>query len=85
MSRKTTQIADIQGEVKMIIYDKLRTDEMEITPELSFKDDFGADSLDIVELVMEFEKHFDITIPDDDAQKIHTVGDAIEYIEKKKR
>lgn len=76
-----SQIAD---SVKAIIVDKLAVDENEVTPEASFTTDLGADSLDTVELIMELEKEFDITIPEDDAQKIQTVGDAIAYIENVK-
>ena len=68
--------------VKAIIVDKLGVDEAEVTPEASFTNDLGADSLDTVELIMEFEKEFDIQIPDDQAEAIATVGDAISFIEK---
>ncbi|MCX6286931.1 MAG: acyl carrier protein [Bacteroidetes bacterium] len=64
-----------------MIVDKLGVDESEVTPEASFTNDLGADSLDTVELIMEFEKEFDIAIPDDQAEKISTVGEAIAYIE----
>ena len=74
-------MADIEGRVKSIIVDKLGVDENEVTPEASFTNDLGADSLDTVELIMEFEKEFNIAIPDDQAEKIATVGDAIKYIE----
>lgn len=73
---------DIASRVKAIIVDKLTVDENEVTPTAEFSKDLGADSLDTVELIMEFEKKFDITIPDEDAEKITTVGDAIEYIEQ---
>ena len=76
-----TKVADIDGKVKAIIADKLGVDEKEITPQASFTNDLGADSLDTVELIMEFEKEFNIAIPDDQAEKISTVGDAIAYIE----
>ena len=76
-------MADITSEVKAIIVDKLAVDENEVTPTASFTNDLGADSLDTVELIMEFEKKFGITIPDDAAEKISTVGDAIAYIEQK--
>lgn len=66
--------------VEAIIVDKLGVDADSITPESSFTNDLGADSLDTVELIMEFEKAFDVTIPDEDAEKIATVGDAIEYL-----
>jgi acyl carrier protein len=74
-------MSDIATKVKAIIVDKLGVDENEVTPEASFTNDLGADSLDTVELIMEFEKEFDIAIPDDQAEKIGTVGDAIAYIE----
>ena len=73
--------AEIEAKVKEIIVDKLGVDEEEVTPEASFTNDLGADSLDTVELIMEFEKAFEITIPDDQAEKIGTVADAIAYIE----
>jgi len=75
-------MSDITSRVKAIIADKLGVDESEVTPEASFTNDLGADSLDIVELIMEFEKEFNIGIPDDQAEKISTVGDAIKYIEE---
>jgi acyl carrier protein len=74
-------MSDISAKVKAIIVDKLGVDESEVTPEASFTNDLGADSLDTVELIMEFEKEFDMAIPDDQAEKISTVGDAIAYIE----
>lgn len=74
-------MSDIATRVKSIIVDKLGVDENEVTPEASFTNDLGADSLDTVELIMEFEKEFNIAIPDDQAEKISTVGDAIAYIE----
>jgi acyl carrier protein len=74
-------MSDIATRVKSIIVDKLGVDENEVTPEASFTNDLGADSLDTVELIMEFEKEFNIAIPDDQAEKIGTVGDAISYIE----
>ena len=74
-------MSDIAATVKAIIVDKLGVDESEVTPEASFTNDLGADSLDTVELIMEFEKEFDIAIPDDQAEKISTVGEAIGYIE----
>ncbi len=74
-------MSDIAGKVKAIIVDKLGVDEKEVTPTASFTNDLGADSLDTVELIMEFEKEFNIAIPDDQAEKIGTVGDAIAYIE----
>ena len=75
-------MADIKERVVAIIVDKLGVDEGEITPEASFTNDLGADSLDTVELIMEFEKEFNIAIPDDQAENIATVGDAVSYIEK---
>lgn len=74
-------MSDITARVKAIIVDKLGVDENEVTPEASFTNDLGADSLDTVELIMEFEKEFNIAIPDEEAEKISTVGDAIKYIE----
>ena len=74
-------MSDIATRVKAIIVDKLGVDEKEVTPTASFTNDLGADSLDTVELIMEFEKEFNIAIPDDQAEKIGTVGDAITYIE----
>jgi acyl carrier protein len=74
-------MSDIASRVKAIIVDKLGVDESEVTNEASFTNDLGADSLDTVELIMEFEKEFNIAIPDDQAEKIATVGDAISFIE----
>ncbi|MCB8963641.1 MAG: acyl carrier protein [Bacteroidales bacterium] len=74
-------MSDIATRVKSIIVDKLGVDENEVTPEASFTNDLGADSLDTVELIMEFEKEFNLSIPDDEAEKIGTVGDAVSYIE----
>jgi len=73
--------ADITSRVKSIIVDKLGVEEKEVTPQSSFTNDLGADSLDTVELIMEFEKEFNIAIPDDQAEKISTVGEAVAYIE----
>jgi acyl carrier protein len=73
-------MSDIASRVKAIIVDKLGVDENEITTESSFTNDLGADSLDTVELIMEFEKEFNIAIPDDQAEKIATVGQAVDYI-----
>ena len=73
-------MSDIASRVKAIIVEKLGVDESEVTPEASFTNDLGADSLDTVELIMEFEKEFNIAIPDDQAEKIATVGQAVEYI-----
>lgn len=75
-------MSEIESKVVNIIVDKLGVDETEVKPEASFTNDLGADSLDTVELIMEFEKEFGITIPDEDAEKITTVGDAITYIEQ---
>ena len=75
-------MSDITSRVKAIIADKLDVEETEVTPEASFTNDLGADSLDTVELIMEFEKEFNIQIPDDQAAKIQTVGHAIAYIEE---
>lgn len=80
-NQKKITMSDIAAKVKAIIVDKLGVDESEVTPEASFTNDLGADSLDTVELIMEFEKEFDIAIPDDQAEKISTVGEAIAYIE----
>jgi len=74
-------MSDIASRVKAIIVDKLGVDENEVTDPASFTNDLGADSLDTVELIMEFEKEFNIAIPDDQAETIATVGDAIKYIE----
>ena len=74
-------MSDIATKVKAIIFDKLGVDEKEVTPAASFTNDLGADSLDTVELIMEFEKEFNIAIPDDQAEKISTVGEAVSYIE----
>jgi len=76
-------MADVSAKVKEIIVNKLGVDEGQITPEASFTNDLGADSLDTVELVMEFEKAFNLQIPDEDAEKISTVGDAIKYLQSK--
>ena len=77
-----TTMSDIATRVKKIIVDKLGVDEAEVTPEASFTNDLGADSLDTVELIMEFEKEFNISIPDDQAENIATVGQAISYLEE---
>ena len=74
-------MSEIESKVKAIIVDKLGVDEAEVVATASFTNDLGADSLDKVELIMEFEKEFGINIPDDQAEKITTVGDAISYIE----
>ena len=74
-------MSEIAERVKAIIVDKLSVEESEVTNEASFTNDLGADSLDTVELIKEFEKEFNISIPDDQAEKITTVGDAIKYVE----
>jgi acyl carrier protein len=81
---KVKNMSEIEVKVKEIIVDKLGVDEADVVPEASFTNDLGADSLDTVELIMEFEKTFDITIPDDKAEKISTVADAIAFIESNK-
>lgn len=75
-------MSEIEAKVKEIIVEKLGVDEADVKPEASFTNDLGADSLDTVELIMDFEKKFNVTIPDEDAEKIATVGDAIAYIEE---
>jgi acyl carrier protein len=75
-------MSDVASRVKAIIVDKLGVDENEVTNEASFTNDLGADSLDTVELIMEFEKEFNIAIPDDQAESIASVGDAIKYIQE---
>lgn len=75
---------EVEAKVKEIIIDKLGVEESQINNEASFTNDLGADSLDIVELVMEFENQFGISIPDEDAEKIGTVGDAVKYLSEKK-
>jgi len=77
-------MSDVAAKVKEIIVNKLGVDAAQVTDTASFTNDLGADSLDTVELVMEFEKAFGMSIPDEDAEKIGTVGDAIKYIESKK-
>lgn len=74
-------MSDVEQKVKNIIVEKLTVDENEVTPEAEFNKDLGADSLDTVELIMEFEKVFDLQIPESEAEKIKTVGDAVAYIE----
>ncbi len=73
----------VEEKVKQIIVEQLGVDENQVDPSASFVDDLGADSLDIVELIMAFEEAFDVEIPDEDAEKIATVKDAIDYIEAK--
>lgn len=74
-------MSDVRSKVVNIIVDKLGVEESEVTNEASFTNDLGADSLDTVELIMEFEKEFNLSIPDEEAEKIETVGDAVKYIE----
>lgn len=74
-------MSDVSSKVISIIVDKLGVEESEVTNEASFTNDLGADSLDTVELIMEFEKEFNLSIPDEEAEKIETVNDAITYIE----
>lgn len=81
LTNKKKIMSDVNSRVVAIIVDKLGVDESEVTAEASFTNDLGADSLDTVELIMEFEKEFNIAIPDDQAEKIATVGDAVKYIE----
>jgi len=78
---KRRKMSEIESKVKAIIVDKLGVDEASVTREASFTNDLGADSLDTVELIMELEKEFDIQIPEAEAEKIATVGDAISFIE----
>ncbi len=78
-------MSEIAKKVVDIVVDKLGVDAAEVVPAASFTNDLGADSLDTVELIMEFEKEFELSIPDEDAEKITTVGDAITYIEDKKK
>jgi len=77
-------MSEIKDKIVSIIVDKLGVESAEVTNEASFTNDLGADSLDTVELIMEFEKEFNLAIPDDQAEKIGTVGDAIKYIEENK-
>ncbi len=76
-------MSSVENKVKKIIMEQLDVNESEVTPEASFVDDLGADSLDTVEMVMAFEEEFNIEIPDEDAEKIRTVQDAIDYIGQK--
>ncbi len=76
-------MANLESKVKALIVEKLGVEEDEVVLDASFTNDLGADSLDTVELIMEFEKEFDVTIPDEDAEKISTVGDAISYLTEK--
>jgi len=81
LTKILSKMSEIASKVKSIIIDKLGVEDSEVTPEASFTNDLGADSLDTVELIMEFEKEFNISIPDDQAENIATVGDAISYLE----
>jgi acyl carrier protein len=83
--KQEKEMAAVDEKVKQIIVEQLQVDEAEVTPGASFQEDLGADSLDVVELVMQFEEAFDIQIPDEDAEKIKTVKDAIDYIEKNQK
>jgi acyl carrier protein len=74
-------MSNIAERVSKIIIDKLGVDESEVSPEANFTNDLGADSLDTVELIMEFEKEFDVSIPDEQAENIQTVGQAVEFLE----
>ena len=76
-------MAAVEEKVKQIIVEQLGVDEGEVTPNASFVDDLGADSLDTVELVMAFEEEFSVEVPDEDAEKLQTVGDVVKYIEEK--
>ncbi len=76
-------MSDVYDRVKRIVVDRLGVEEAQVTSEASFKDDLGADSLDVVELVMELEDEFDLEISDEDAEKITTVGDVVKYIESR--
>jgi len=78
-------MSDVQDKIKQIIVDELGVDEAEVTENARFIEDLGADSLDLVELVMRFEEEFDIEIPDEDAEKIQSVRDAYAYVEQHKR
>jgi acyl carrier protein len=83
--QQENEMAAVDEKVKQIIVEQLQVDEAEVTPGASFQEDLGADSLDVVELVMQFEEAFDIQIPDEDAEKIKTVKDAVDYIEKNQK
>ena len=83
--KKRIIMSEIESKIKQIIVDKLGVDEAEVKPEASFTNDLGADSLDTVELIMELEKEFGVNIPDDMAEKISTVGDAIKFIEENQK
>ena len=77
------RMEEIKDKLKQIVIDRLDVDEDQITPDASFVEDLGADSLDLVELIMGIEEEFDIEIPDEDAEKLTTVGGALEYIKSK--
>jgi acyl carrier protein len=81
--QRTTSMADLEEKVKEIIAKELGVEREKLTNDASFMEDLGADSLDTVELVMEFEKEFNIDIPDEDAEKLRTVGDALNYLQTK--
>jgi acyl carrier protein len=81
LNLRRTSMASVEEKVKQLIVEQLQVDEAEVTPTAHFVDDLGADSLDIVELVMTFEEAFEIEIPDEEAEKITTVKDAIDYIQ----
>ena len=85
INQNHTKMSEIATRVVSIITDKLGVEESQVTPEASFTNDLGADSLDTVELIMELEKEFDLSIPDEEAEKIVTVGDAIAFIENAKK
>ena len=85
INQNLKKMSEIANRVKSIITDKLGVEESQVTPEASFTNDLGADSLDTVELIMELEKEFDLSIPDEEAEKIVTVGDAIAFIENAKK
>jgi acyl carrier protein len=82
LTKSSHKMSEIAQKVKSIIIDKLGVEDSEVTPEASFTNDLGADSLDTVELIMEFEKEFNISIPDDQAENISTVGQAVAYLEE---
>ena len=77
------KLEEVQAKLKEIVMDRLNAEEEQIKPEASFVEDLGADSLDIVELIMGIEEEFDIEIPDEDAEKLTTVGDALDYVKQK--
>ena len=85
LNLKRKNMSQVASKVVEIIVEKLSVNAEEVVPAANFQNDLGADSLDTVELIMEFEKAFDISIPDEDAEKIATVGDAISYIASKKQ